>query len=189
MSMENIIETPLTAMPAKIVAGDSVRLSIADLAGSYPAGAGYAASLLLSPAGGGAVANIAASGGVDAWLFHIPAASSVNYAPGQWRWTIYVQNGADRASVLSGFVHILPNPASADTDSRSHSRRVLDAIEAQIENRASAAQQEVTFADGRSIKYMSHEELLKMHDVYARRVAAEERRRTGSGPARVVVSL
>lgn len=187
--MANVITSPLAAMPAAMVAGDSLKVDFADAAADYPSSGGNAVAMTLVPVSGGTPVTVSCSGGASAWSLVIAAATSAGWAAGDWRWVLRATNGADVATIDQGQIRVAPNPASAATDSRTHARRVLDAIEATIEGRASKSDLKTTFEDGRSIERLTHTELLKMRDAYAAKVRAEERAARGLGPNRIVVSL
>lgn len=172
-----------------MIAGDTLKVELAQLAIDYPASDSNSVSAIFTPIAGGTPAEIAASDGSDSWLITVPAATSVGWAAGRYRWTVRVTKGTDKLTVDQGEILVEADPASAATDTRSHARKTLDALEAVIENRASATDKETTFADGRSITKLSHGELLDMKDRYAKLVGAEERRLRGAGPGRVLVRL
>jgi len=71
-----------------------------------------------------------------------------------------------KKTLLSGQVLIV------DLEYRSHAKKVLDAIEANIEGRATSAQSEMAI-NGRSIKYYAPEQLIKLRQTYQREVANE----------------
>jgi hypothetical protein len=80
---------------------------------------------------------------------------------------------------------------AANLDDRSHARKVLDAIEAVIENRATLDQQEYTIGS-RHLKRMTVAELIEFRDKYrgeSRRRRMLERMRNGQGGNRLVVKL
>jgi hypothetical protein len=72
-----------------------------------------------------------------------------------------------KTTLLQGRVKI------TDLSYKSHARKVLDAIEATIEGTATQSQSEMTI-NGRSIKYFSPEQLLKLRSTYKREIANEE---------------
>ncbi|MES1985487.1 MAG: hypothetical protein V4461_11090 [Pseudomonadota bacterium] len=187
--MANMLDAPPQAMPASIVAGDSLKVIRPDIAADYPSSGGYALAFVFVPIAGGSPETFAASTSGGSWLLNVPASTTASWSAGSWRWVARVTKDADALIVDSGIVTILANPAAADLDSRSHARRVLDAIEAVIENRATKSDLETTFADGRQIKRMSHTELVQMRSYYAKQVANEDRRAGRGGPRRVLMSL
>lgn len=186
--MANLLTEARPAMPARLVAGDSLRVDRADMAATYPAADGFTVSFVFVPVTGGNAVTVAATAIAGAWSLAVGANVTADWAAGDWRWAAKVSKGADRLTAESGILRVLPDPA-ANADTRSHARRVLASLEAAIEGRATQTDLENTLADGRQIKRMSHKELLDMRDAYARKVAAEDRRNGRSGPSRILVSL
>ena len=96
---------------------------------------------------------------------------------GSYSWQARVTNIADntiRHVVDSGTLQVLPNlfvGAAADPlDGRTHAQKVLDAIEATIEGRATLDQLEYTIGN-RSLKRMTVDDLLKLRAQYRREVS------------------
>lgn len=186
--MINRLTDALPSMPKSMVAGDSLRVAPAGLAAAYPSTAGYSVTLIMVPERGGDPVSVAAEWAPGAWSLALAGDASADLAPGAWRWAVRVEGAGGRFTADNGVISVLPDPTS-NADRRSHARRVLDSLEAAIEGRASATDLENTLADGRQIKRMSHEELLKMRDAYAAKVAVEDRRAGRGGPSRILVSL
>jgi hypothetical protein len=116
--------------------------------------------------------------------FALNSADTASWAPGVYAWTLRAVDGdGNKAEVAKGHVEILPNPDlhPGGLDGRSHARRVLDAIEATLEGRATDDMAEITIR-GRTIKQTPLVDLMKLRDVYRRDVAAEARaERLGQG--------
>lgn len=181
--------SPLSAVPAQLVAGDSLKLSLATLASEYPAADGYALSLAFVPVGGGVVTEVNAVDGAGSWSVNIAGAVTGTWPVGDLRWAAKVEKDGDLATVDSGIMLVLPEASSA-ADTRSHARKVLDSLNAAIEGRASATDLEHTLADGRQVKRLSHAELWSMRKHYAGLVAAEDRKAGRSGgPRRILMAL
>ena len=73
-------------------------------------------------------------------------------------------------------------------DNRSHARKVLDALRATMESKATSDQMAMSIR-GRSISRMSPAEMIKWLDFYEKQVAREdeeERRRRGVGSPRKI---
>lgn len=186
--MTNPFDTPPAREPATVTAGDRVRWRRDDLADTYDAESGWTLSYALNgPNGAAASATVTADG--NGWLAVLDASALV---AGRWAWSLFASQAVfGRYTIDSGELDVRPDPAApgAGYDPRSHARRVLDAINATIEGRASAADLKVTFADGRSIERIPHSELLTMRKHYARLVAGEDRKAKGIGPGRVLARL
>lgn len=111
---------------------------------------------------------------------HVVAAAKATtaaYQPGEYHWTAVVDDGAERKTVERGTLIVLPDPAAtgAGYDGRTHARKVLDAIEAVLENRATMDQEEYSIG-GRSLKRTPVKDLMAMHEKYRALVNAEENR-------------
>lgn len=159
-----------TIEPAAVTAGDTVTWSrsLAD----YPASSGWTLAYALRNAAEQIDITATASGADH--LVSVPAATSRAWKPGVYGWGAYVTNGADRFEVARGSIVVRPNLQQATPlDSRSHARKVLDAIEAVIEGRASRDQEEYTIGD-RSLKRTPITELLRLRSIYRAEVARED---------------
>jgi hypothetical protein len=113
------------------------------------------------------------------------AASSTDYPRGTYQWRARVVKIADttnKVSVATGRLSLLPNLANLATDNRSHEQKVLDALEAVIQNRATTDQQSYSVA-GRSISRMTWDELHAAYDRYKLIVAKQ----SGLHPSRVLI--
>lgn len=188
--MANLIDNALTAVPATLVAGDTLKVDDAAAASDYPASAGFSVKWIFTPqAGGTPPVTVNGTGGASAWSLLVAATATAGWSAGAWRWAQQVLKGGALVTIARGDIVILPDPTVAGVDVRSHARKVLASIEAAIEGRATATDLKVTFEDGRSIERMSHMELLKMRDAYAAKVAAEDRRAAGRGPMRILASI
>ena len=103
----------------------------------------------------------------------------------------YVKNGAERHTVYSGRITVTPDltALSGTTyDGRTHAQRVIDAIEAVIEGRATKDQEEMWIDRNRLVR-TPFETLMKIRDRYRQELAAQvnlERRRQGRGNGRSV---
>ena len=108
----------------------------------------------------------------------LDSATTETWSVGRYDWTAYVTNGGgDRKVVDTGVITINPDPAAGEPyDGRSHARKMLDAIEAALENRATAQQLDMirgTFSD-RTIE-LQPERLITLRDKYRSEVAGEDR--------------
>ena len=111
-------------------------------------------------------------------LINITAAVSKDYKSGFYQVTKYMENSD--ASIKYKFstlnITIKPDPVSASEqgeETRSFARQMLNAIEALEQNRATKLQQSFTIA-GRSIVYLTPDELIKWKLHYKNIAFAEE---------------
>lgn len=162
-------DAPLCGVPPRLTAGDSWAWRVA-----VPATAGVEVVVMLRALAGGApilVPTVVEGAGRVARL--APAVSA-QVPPGVYLWTEVATRPADGArwTALDGRVEVLPDPATSGGDARSQAERILDAIDARIEGRASA-DCDAYAIEGRSISRTPLDILMRVRGIYARKVAAE----------------
>lgn len=103
----------------------------------------------------------------DDFSFTAAAAVTAAYAVGDYQWQLVATKTTTRYTVAEGWITLKDNIAgrSALYDNRSHAKKVLDAIEAVIEGRATQDQMAYTIA-GRSLNRTSIPDLLKLRSTY-----------------------
>lgn len=158
------------SLPASLRAGD--HLSFSASLSDYPAGTWTLSYALVKSA-----TRITFSATADGTT-HVVAVSpstTANYAVGAYTWVAYVSKSGSRVTLETGAIEILPDLASASSgyDARSHARKVLDAISAVIENRATLDQQQYSIA-GRQLVRTPLADLLALRSQYEAMVKAEE---------------
>ena len=163
-------------MRDRITSGDT--LDFVTTLPDYPASGGYTLKYRLSPRTSGSAIDITCTASGDDHRCGAAASATAAWAAGEYSWACWVEKGAERYSGTSylwrGECTILPNPATtAAFDGRGHARKVLDAIEAVLENRATLDQEEYSIA-GRSLKRTPTERLLRLRQVYRQEVASED---------------
>jgi hypothetical protein len=160
-------------VPAKLIAGDSWRILA-----PWPSSAPPAASvdLVLVPEQGGAPATFNGRRFGGEGSIEVPASETAGLAPGVYRWALVVVDAASdfRATLERGRVEVLPDPATTSDDTRSTARRILDAIDATLEGRATKDSDAYTI-EGRSITRTPIGDLIRLRKVYLAAVVAEER--------------
>lgn len=125
---------------------------------------------------GSAGANFSVTAFADGESFAISVAATTTaaYTAGDYTWTAIVTAGAEAFEVDSGLLDVLPRyDQAANLDDRTHARKVLEAIEAVIEGRATLDQEEYTIGN-RSLKRTPIEELIALRDRYRAEVLSEE---------------
>lgn len=163
-----------TTEPHEILAGDTLqwKKSLSD----YPASGGWTLKYRLINASG-KIDITAAADGID-HLITVTAATSAAYTAGTYTWTSYVEKGSgaslERYTLSTGTIIVKPSLATQTTgyDTRSHVKKVLDALESLLEGKASRDAQQITIA-GQSITKMPPEELLQWRDYYADKYQTE----------------
>jgi len=114
------------------------------------------------------------NGGNGSYLATISATANI-LAAGDYSIVGYVNDlatGIEKHTVYTGRIHVSPDLSIGASDVRSHAKRVLDAIEATIEGRATRDQRTMRIG-GRWIERMPVEELIRLRSVYRAEFRAE----------------
>lgn len=113
--------------------------------------------------------------------FSVSAAETAAWAPGEYWFTVRASRGGDVAEVEAGQLTVKPDlaAAAAGYDGRDHVRRVLDAIEAVLEKRATLDQQRYTI-NNRELWRTPIPELLMLRDRYRSELRRMNAARKGS---------
>jgi len=155
--------------PSTLVLGDYWAWKRDDLADTYPIGSYALTYEFHEDSGGGGIHKftLTATEANDTYYIEAASSSTTGYAIGDYIWEAYITKASDsnRVMVDSGRTTITQNLADTNADLRSHAKKVLDAIEAVIENRASMDQSSMSIA-GRSLSRMSINELMLFRDRY-----------------------
>lgn len=155
--------------PDLLVIGDRWTWRRPDLVADYPT-ADYALTYEFhedSGGGGSHKFSITATETTDDYLIEIASATTATYATGDFHWYAFITRTSDseRIAIDDGYAKIELNFADTNADHRSHAKKVLDAIEAVLENRASQDQMSYSIA-GRSLSRMSIDDLMRFRDRY-----------------------
>jgi len=147
--------------PKTIHAGDSVSWSRE--ACGCPAAGGWTLHYALR--GPGQI-DIDATGVGEVFTVAIGASVTADWAPGDYVFSCFVKRGDDeRKTLSSGRIKVLEDLASSTSDGRSHAKRMLDAIQATLEKRATKDQQAYQI-DGMQISRIPIPELIQLRDRY-----------------------
>ena len=155
--------------PSTLVLGDYWAWKRDDLADTYPIGS-YALTYEFhedSGGGGSHKFTLTATEADNTYYIEAASSSTTGYTVGDYIWEAYITKSADsnRVMVDSGRTTITQNLANTNADLRSHAKKVLDAIEAVIEGRATIDQSSFSLG-GRSLSRMSVDELMTFRDRY-----------------------
>jgi len=158
-----------TTEPLSVRAGETWRWSrsLAD----YPAPTWELIYTLFSA--GGLITITAVADGTDHLVNVAPDATAAKVA-GRYDWIAQVTNSTDKFQVGSGAIDILP-AITAAYDGRSHARKMLEAINALIEQRATDGDLDLvrsTVGDRATETDLSG--LMKLRQQYAAAVVAED---------------
>lgn len=117
----------------------------------------------------------ATADGSDHLVYEAPADTD-DLIAGRYDWVAHVTDGVDRYQVGGGSLTVLPDLADAASyDGRSHARKMLDAINAILESRATAADLDtVRTSSGDRALETDIAALIKLRQQYAAAVAAED---------------
>lgn len=137
--------------------------------------------------GGSAITLAALDNTAPLHRFFASATETGNWKPGVYTYAVRVLKDEQVVEIETGTVQILPDIAGlpVDHDARSQNRKILDAITAVLERRATQDQEKYRI-NNRELWRTPIPELLTLKNHYASLVAAEEARNKGRsqwGPA------
>jgi hypothetical protein len=161
--------------PSEVVAGDTIKWTRKNLSGDYPANDGWTLQYRIFGRKGNYTVDASADGAHFA--ITIAAADSAAYVAGDYTIRGFVSKAGERYQVYESRLKVEPDPTnvgSESIDERTHAKKCLEAIEAVLEGRATRSDRAYTIA-GRQTEHYTFEDLLKLRDYYAGKVAAEER--------------
>jgi len=155
--------------PEMLVVGDRWTWRRDDLANTYdPSLYSLTYEFHRDQGGGGShTFTLTATEADSNYFIEIASSTTASYTKDEYMWDAYITRTSDsqRIRVDYGRSELVDNLASTTADLRSHAKKVLDAIEAVIENRASMDQSSMSIA-GRSLSRMTIDELLQFRDRY-----------------------
>jgi hypothetical protein len=155
-----------TSEPNELQLGDFWSWKRTDLSTDYPT-ASYSLSYEFNLVEGSTAANFTLTATESNDEYIIETSNTTSYTAGQYNWVSYITRSSDSARIKlsEGFTEIQENYATTTSSVRSHAKKVLDAIEAVIENRATMDQSSMSIA-GRSLSRLTIDELLQFRDRY-----------------------
>jgi len=172
----------LSCMPGEVTSGDSVDVVLPDLSASYPVGDFTLQVIMKLGAAAAITVDLADVDGSHGGTLGFADAVAGTYA-----YAIKATRVADAAvrTVQNGSLQVLPDPASQDV--RTHAEKVLEAIEALIEGRATKDVSSYSIA-GRSLTRMSPDELVKWRSHYRNEVAKQRNAGKPNGGRRITLA-
>lgn len=176
-----------TEEPKQLQAGDTWRWRREDLT-DYPATDWTLRYRFASPRQSFEVT--ATADGLD-YVAQVAAAVTADIDPDTYTWRAYVTDGTERYTVDEGQTRVIADleavPAGQGLDVRTHARKVLDAIEAVLEKRATKDQMSMSIHN-RSLGRTPIADLLLLRDRYRAEVTRQEQAdRAGGGRGRYYV--
>ena len=160
-----------TSEPLSIIAGDSVEFT-KNVSAYSPADGWVLSYVFINQSNRYEVT--ATDNGDGTHLTTITAATTATWQAGDYQFFAYVIKDAERYSVSAGSLIIKPDYTSPKFDARTHVKKVLDALEAVIEEKASDDQMSLQI-NGRSIQFLSPVEILKFRQTYKTEYANEQK--------------
>lgn len=134
----------------------------------------------------------------DDFKFTVTAAVTAAYTAGDYKWQLTATYGAGasliRHTIAEGWVTLTDNIAARNAlyDNRSHAKKMLDAIEAELEGKGTSATLSlVSYAIAGRSKDQKVEVLIKLRAVYKREYESEvaaERIKAGLGSGRKILT-
>ena len=142
----------------------------------FPASSWTAKLILRGPAS----IDIPGEASGDSFIFSADAATTEAWSPGEYWFVIRVYQDSEVVEVRKGQTSVAPDMANVPDgyDGRTYAERVLDAINAVIEKRASVDQQSYRIND-RELNRTPIADLLKLRDQFRSEVNRERDRRLG----------
>lgn len=184
--MSNIFEDIPSTEPGVLRAGDFATWRRPDLGSTYPPADFDLSYAAIKEGDGTSKIEITGTADGDAFLVSVPSANSLAWVPGTYLWTAYITRKSDseRITVGGGKFIVQANLATSQDDPRSHARKMLDAIEALLENRATKESSSYEI-NGRKLTRLSPAELMDWRKHYRAEVARENRRASGKGTRQI----
>lgn len=121
--------------------------------------------------------TITATASGNDYIVELSSTTTDGYTIGLYHWDAYITRDSDSARIRIDYGQwdVVANFDGAHFDPRSSNKKILDAIVAVIEGRASQDQMSYSIA-GRSLSRMSIDDLLQFEGVYRSRWLREQRR-------------
>jgi len=178
-------EAITSSVPGSIRAGDTIRWrrELSD----FPASDGWQLSYAFVGRTSAHSATAVADG--DAFVVTLTASATAAWTAGAYRVQETVAKGDERFTVATTSLQVLQDLAAVDAsgaDTRTHARKVLDALEAWLESKAPVAGS-IEIA-GRKISHYDITDLLTFRDRYRAEVRREEAAAAGRG-SRLLVRI
>lgn len=159
--------------PSSVIAGDTAKwlLSLSD----YPIADGWSLTYTLVSRESKKV-SVTASNSNGSYLTTLSNAVTANMSPGTWSFQGRISNATEAYTLRSGTIEVEDNFSSVPSvlDNRSHARKMLDLIEAQLEGRVVDGIESHSIG-GVPINLVPFERLRVVRDQYRAEVQSEER--------------
>lgn len=166
-----------TEIPAEIVLGDFVQFKLTEYSSDYDNSLHTMALIMRAGTGANLEFTINATNSGNDYLFTADSATTSGYTASHYHYQLEVveTSSSNRIVLDQGEIDILHDLDVNNVDPREHAEKMLQKIEAVLENRADGDISTYSIA-GRSLTKMSPEELLTWRDYYRREVKAHKRK-------------
>lgn len=160
-----------TLEPARFNAGDTLKWT-KSLSDYKPEDSWVLSYSLLNETGN--ISITASDNGDSKHLVNVAAATTAVYPPGVYSWQSFVTMGSDRYSIEQGTMEIgVDYAVQSAVDTRTHARRMLDAIEVRLQMRAPDDIESYS-AESMSVSRLSPEQAQAQWGFWKARVREEE---------------
>lgn len=153
-------------VPGKLYAGDKLEITIPGYDGR---------SCVFALNRQGFISKTTAAQDGNNWVATLSSATTQGYKVGKYNYHITLTQDGERETLQTGSIEVLPDLSVNPVDATSHAERVLAAIEATLEGKATQDQEQLSI-NGRAIKRFAPEQLLKWRDKYRQEVTLQKRR-------------
>lgn len=172
--------TRVKQFPLSIIAGDTLNLEL--VTSTHQTDDGYTLIVQLYGASGNPTAYTYTQNGSPTYFttnsatkvqFKLPPAITLTFGVGGFTYSIIATDGTDDYTIETGTFDVVARAADLTaSDTRSHSVKMLDALNATLENKATKDQSSYSIA-GRSLSHIPVLEILQLRDYYAEKVLIE----------------
>lgn len=166
------------SIPLKISAGDTLNFTLPEI--DYTSADGWAMKVQLVNADTTKIIEGVYSSGEFSFTLSVSETASLTL--GKYRATQYVEKGAaetlERHSITSVVTQVIPGLQDVAQDMRGHAGKMLEKIEAVLENRATTDVLKYEIR-GRSLERMPVEDLIKWRSYYKAELKREEAAMSG----------
>ena len=166
-----------TEIPTEIVLGDFVQFKLTEYSSDYDNSLHTMAFIMRSGTGANLEFTINATNSGKDYIFTADSATTAAYTDGHYHYQLEIVETAssNRLVLDQGEIDIHPDLDVNNVDPREHAEKMLQKIEAVLENRADGDVSSYSIA-GRSLTKMAPDELLTWRDYYRREVKAHKRK-------------
>jgi len=161
----------------ELIAGDSA--SFSDRFASYSPVDGWSLVYVFIHANNEYRATLDATTVDDGFSVEMSSSASSQMVPGVYSCSALLSRDDERKTFVLPDLTVLPDPESPSYDPRTYPERMLAAIEAVLEKRASRIESEYSTASGKQLKLLTPEELITLRNKFKREVSMQKNKSKG----------